>query len=213
MMDEPRQIATSVPSLEVRGLKVVFNTYAGVVKALDGIDLTVYRREVVGLVGESGCGKSVTALAIAGLLPENAKVLSGEVLLHGEDLLKKDKKQIRQARLTDIALVFQDPMTYLNPVMTIGSQITEIFTGNLKIYKDELIQSRLDQIENELRQETDPKKISKLNEEKTKLEIKKQNSSGISKKEGKRLAKLLAIEYLKLVKLPEPERVFKMYPF
>jgi peptide/nickel transport system ATP-binding protein len=212
-MNSTPQLTKKNVALEVRNLRVVFHTYAGVVKAIDGVNLTVHSKELLGLVGESGSGKSVTALAIAGLLPENAEVLEGEVLLRGKDLLKQSKKELRMARLTDIALVFQDPMTYLNPVMTIGTQITEIFTGNLKIYKDELIQSRLDQIENELRQETDPKKISKLNEEKTKLEIKKQNSSGISKKEGKRLAKLLAIEYLKLVKLPEPERVFKMYPF
>src|SRR5579884_1782573 len=213
LMNSTPQLTKKNVALEVRNLRVVFHTYAGVVKAIDGVNLTVHSKELLGLVGESGSGKSVTALAIAGLLPENAEVLEGEVLLRGKDLLKQSKKELRMARLTDIALVFQDPMTYLNPVMTIGTQITEIFTGNLKIYKDELIQSRLDQIENELRQETDPKKISKLNEEKTKLEIKKQNSSGISKKEGKRLAKLLAIEYLKLVKLPEPERVFKMYPF
>jgi peptide/nickel transport system ATP-binding protein len=212
-MNSTPQLTKKNVALEVRNLRVVFHTYAGVVKAIDGVNLTVHSKELLGLVGESGSGKSVTALAIAGLLPENAEVLEGEVLLRGKDLLKQSKKELRMARLTDIALVFQDPMTYLNPVMTIGTQITEIFTGNLKIYKDELIQSRLDQIENELRQETDPKKISKLNEEKTKLEIKKQNSSGISKKEGKRLAKILAIEYLKLVKLPEPERVFKMYPF
>ncbi|HZW54681.1 MAG TPA: ABC transporter ATP-binding protein [Nitrososphaerales archaeon] len=213
MMDEPRQIATSVPSLEVRGLKVVFNTYAGVVKALDGIDLTVYRREVVGLVGESGCGKSVTALAIAGLLPENAKVLSGEVLLHGEDLLKKDKKQIRQARLTDIALVFQDPMTYLNPVMTIGSQITEIFTGNLKMFEDELVRSRVETLSREIKE--DPDKAESLQGERDKLQNALASEPGkkIGKKEGRRLARLRAIEYLRLVRLPEPERVFKMYPF
>src|SRR5579875_1024667 len=173
LMNSTPQLIMKNVALEVRNLRVVFHTYAGVVKAIDGVNLTVHSKELLGLVGESGSGKSVTALAIAGLLPENAEVLEGEVLLRGKDLLKQSKKELRMARLTDIALVFQDPMTYLNPVMT----------------------------------------ISKLNEEKTKLEIKKQNSSGISKKEGKRLAKLLAIEYLKLVKLPEPERVFKMYPF
>src|SRR5579872_2971270 len=147
MLEARIQKERNDPALEVRGLRVVFNTYAGVVKALDGIDLTVYKGEVLGLVGESGCGKSVTALAIAGLLPENSKILEGEVILNGKDLLKKSKKEIRIARLKEIALVFQDPMTYLNPVMTIGSQITEIFTGNLKVYQDELVQSRLESID------------------------------------------------------------------
>ena len=200
------------PALEVKDLRVVFKTYAGVVKALDGIDLTVYKGEVLGLVGESGCGKSVTALAIAGLLPENAKILSGQVMLNGQDLLKKSKKEIRVARLTDIALVFQDPMTYLNPVMSIGSQITEIFTGNLKVYKQELVQSRLTDIENLMSAGADPSKTSDLEHEKAKL-MSLSQSGKLSRREGKRLARLRAIDYLKLVRLPEPERVFKMYPF
>ncbi|MHB8567796.1 MAG: ABC transporter ATP-binding protein [Nitrososphaerales archaeon] len=216
-MDSPSQIASSQPSLEVKNLKVVFNTYAGVVKALDGIDLKVYKREVLGLVGESGCGKSVTALAIAGLLPENAKILSGEVLLNGEDLLRKNKKQIRMARLKHIALVFQDPMTYLNPVITIGSQIEEIFTGNLKAYSSELIQSRIEDIDNRLGVDSDSSGSSEnlvsLEQEKGRLLALQKSGKKLSKGEGKRLAKLRSISYLRLVRLPEPERIFKMYPF
>src|SRR5271165_2951470 len=143
MLDSQTELTRREPSLQVKDLRVIFNTYAGVVKALDGIDLTVYSREVLGLVGESGCGKSVTALAVAGLLPENASVLGGQVILNGKDLLKRSKKDIRIARLTDIALVFQDPMTYLNPVMTIGNQIIEVFSGNLNVFQGELVQSRL----------------------------------------------------------------------
>jgi ABC-type dipeptide/oligopeptide/nickel transport system ATPase component len=124
-MNSTPQLTKKNVALEVRNLRVVFHTYAGVVKAIDGVNLTVHSKELLGLVGESGSGKSVTALAIAGLLPENAEVLEGEVLLRGKDLLKQSKKELRMARLTDIALVFQDPMTYLNPVMTIGTQITE----------------------------------------------------------------------------------------
>lgn len=213
MLEPQTQVDEDQLSLEVKDLKVIFNTYAGVVKALDGIDLKVYRGEVLGLVGESGCGKSVTALAIAGLLPENAQVLGGQVLLKGKDLLKQSKKQIRLARLSDIALVFQDPMTYLNPVMTIGNQITEVFAGNLKVFQDELVTSRLAQIETEVATTNEKFQENNLQEEKNKLlEIK--NSHGkLTKGEGKRLAKLLAIEYLNLVRLPEAERVFKMYPF
>ncbi|MDG6999697.1 MAG: ABC transporter ATP-binding protein, partial [Nitrososphaerota archaeon] len=193
-------------------LRVVFKTYAGVVKALDGIDLKVYKGEVLGLVGESGCGKSVTSLAIAGLLPDNAQILSGQVLLNGEDLLKKNKKEIRIARLTDIALVFQDPMTYLNPVMSIGSQITEIFTGNLKVYKEDLVRSRIEDIGMLLAGGAEASKMDELERERTQLQALLQ-SRRLSRREGKRLARLRAIDYLKLVRLPEPERVFKMYPF
>ncbi len=210
-MDSQEQVKDSEPALEVKNLRVVFKTYAGVVKALDGIDLTVHKGEVLGIVGESGCGKSVTALAIAGLLPENAEILSGQVLLGGQDLLKKSKKEIRIARLRDIALVFQDPMTYLNPVMSIGSQITEIFTGNLKVYGEELTNSRIAVIAKLLSAESDSTKIADLEHEKLRLQAIKPGK--LSKSEAKRLARLRAIEYLKLVRLPNPERIFKMYPF
>ncbi len=213
-MGEPESVKTSDAALEVKDLRVVFKTYAGVVKALDGIDLKVSKRELLGLVGESGCGKSVTALAIAGLLPENANVISGEVLLNGEDLLKKSKKEIRISRLKDIALVFQDPMTYLNPVMTIGSQITEMFTGNLDVYGRELIESRIDEIGKKLSSgSADSLESESLETEKERLAARLQSGAKVGKGEGKKLAKLRAIDYLRFVRLPEAERVFKMYPF
>src|SRR5215471_13642670 len=109
--------------LNVSGLKVSFHTYAGEVKALDGVDLTVRKGEILGLVGESGCGKSVTSLAVVGLLPPNADVSEGRVLFEGSDVLHMSKQSLRKLRATDIAMVFQDPMTYLNPVLTVGSQI------------------------------------------------------------------------------------------
>src|SRR5208282_6554619 len=112
--------------LVVTDLRVVFHTYAGEVKALDGVDLTVRRREVLGLVGESGSGKSVTALTIEGLLPQNGEVIGGQIVLDGNDLLKESSADLRTSRVKDMAMVFQDPTTYLNPVLTVGSQITEI---------------------------------------------------------------------------------------
>ena len=199
-------------ALEIRNLRVVFHTYAGVVKAIDGIDLTVYKHELLGLVGESGCGKSVTALAIAGLLPENAKIQSGKILLDGDDLLGRSKQELRIARLTDIALVFQDPMTYLNPVISVGNQLTDLFNENLKVYRNELIGYRLSQIEAEL--ERNPGDTIKLQKERERLTSLRENPSlKLGQGEGKRLSRLRAIEYLKLVQLPEPERIMKSYPF
>jgi peptide/nickel transport system ATP-binding protein len=199
-------------ALEIRDLRVVFKTYAGIVRAIDGIDLTVYKHELLGLVGESGCGKSVTALSIAGLLPENAQVQSGEILLDGDDLMRRSKQELRLARLTDIALVFQDPMTYLNPVISVGTQLTDAFGENLKVYKDELIDFRLSQVERELMKATSDG--AELQRERERLVSLRENpNSKLSKREGKRLARLRAIEYLKLVQLPEPERVMKSYPF
>lgn len=113
--------------LEVKDLHVVFHTYRGDVKALNGVELTLHEGEVVGLVGETGSGKSVTALSIVGLLPENAEVVRGTILFRGRDLLKEDKEALRQLRATKIAMVFQDPMTFLNPVLTVGEQLKEVF--------------------------------------------------------------------------------------
>ena len=206
------QLAERKRALEIRNLRVIFKTYAGIVKAIDGVDLTVYRHELLGLVGESGCGKSVTALSIAGLLPENAQVQTGEILLDGEDLLRRSKQELRLARLTEIALVFQDPMTYLNPVISVGTQLTDAFAENLKTYKNELVDFRLSQIERELAKESGDG--TGLQKERERLvSLRGNQNSKLSKKEGKRLARLRAIEYLKLVQLPEPERVMKSYPF
>lgn len=196
--------------LAIEGLKVNFHTYAGEVKALDGVDLAVKKGEILGLVGESGCGKSVTALAVAGLLPDNAKVLEGRILLDGEDLLKMSKADKRIVRLKDIAFVFQDPMTYLNPVLTIGSQLTEILSSNPKAFQDELIQSRLQFIE-KMKKDKVPLP-PEIEEEKRKLDA-SASQHKLSRREVKKLAALRGIEYLKTVKLPDPERVYKMFPF
>jgi peptide/nickel transport system ATP-binding protein len=207
-----RQLDLGEPALEIKDLRVVFHTYAGLVKALDGIELVVRKGEMLGVVGESGCGKSVTALAIAGLLPVNAKVLSGQILLYGKDLLRKTKKEMRASRLTEIALVFQDPATYLNPIITIGTQISEIFTGNLMLFKEELIRTRLEQIDNLLSSGEQPENTAELETERRRL-LGSTKARKLGGREGKRLAQLRAIEFLKLVKLPEPERIFRMYPF
>ena len=111
--------------LELRGLTVDFATDDGVVHAVDGIDLTLGRGRTLGLVGESGCGKSVTSLAIMGLLPpENSKV-GGAVVFEGRDLLTLDAHLLRDLRGARLAMIFQEPMTSLNPSYTIGDQIIE----------------------------------------------------------------------------------------
>ena len=112
--------------LEVRDLHTYFFPRRGVVKAVDGVSFTLRRGEVLGLVGESGCGKSVTALSLLRLLPpEVARTVQGEVRLEGEDLLTKSKREMRQIRGRKIAMILQDPQTSLNPVFTIGNQLRE----------------------------------------------------------------------------------------
>jgi oligopeptide/dipeptide ABC transporter ATP-binding protein len=112
--------------LEVRDLHTHLFPRRGVVKAVDGVSFTLRRGEVLGLVGESGCGKSLTALSILRLLPEPvARTVHGQVLLDGEDLVTKNKRELRQIRGRRIAMILQDPQTSLNPVFAIGNQLRE----------------------------------------------------------------------------------------
>ncbi len=111
--------------LELRQLAVSFITDDGTVRAVDGIDLALARGRTLGLVGESGCGKSVTSLAVMGLLPPENSQVSGEVHFEGRDLLKIDKALVRDLRGARLAMIFQEPMTSLNPSYTIGNQIVE----------------------------------------------------------------------------------------
>ena len=114
-------------SLEIRDLRVSFSTQAGVARAVDGVSLTVRSGETLGLVGESGCGKSVTALSVLRLLPDPpAAYDGGEVIWKGRDLLALPAGELRRVRGNEIACVFQEPMTSLNPVFPIGSQVAEV---------------------------------------------------------------------------------------
>ncbi len=117
--------ANAGPVLEVRDLCVGFRGEGGHVSAVDHLDLSLGRGEIVGIVGESGCGKSVTAMSLAGLLPRSAHV-TGSVRLQGEELVGATPARLRAARGKDIAYIFQEPMTSLNPVLTIGRQIGEV---------------------------------------------------------------------------------------
>jgi len=109
--------------LDVQGLETHFATAQGVLRAVDGVSFAIERGEVLGLVGESGCGKSVTSLSIMRLVPPPGRVAAGRVLFEGEDLLAKDAEAMRRVRGARIAMVFQEPMTSLNPVFSIGDQI------------------------------------------------------------------------------------------
>ena len=111
------------PLLSVDGLETHFPTSQGVLRAVDGVSFTIDRGEVLGLVGESGCGKSVTSLSIMRLVPPPGRIAAGRVRFEGEDLLTKDAEAMRRVRGARIAMVFQEPMTSLNPVFSIGDQI------------------------------------------------------------------------------------------
>ena len=123
--------------LSVRDLKTSFFTHVGEVKAVRGISFDVNEGEVLGIVGESGSGKSVTSLSIMGLLQYPGRVVDGEILLNGEDILTYSKDQMRKVRGKEIAMIFQDPMTSVNPVYTRGNQVMEMILEHEKMTKRE----------------------------------------------------------------------------
>jgi peptide/nickel transport system ATP-binding protein/oligopeptide transport system ATP-binding protein len=119
--------------LEVKNLQTHFQTRAGLVRAVDGVSFDLARGELLGLVGESGCGKSVTALSLLRLVAPPGRIVGGEVLFDGVDLLKLSESKMRAIRGDDIAMIFQDPMTSLNPVYTVGEQIAEALRLHRKL--------------------------------------------------------------------------------
>ncbi|GKV64365.1 MULTISPECIES: ABC transporter ATP-binding protein [Sporosarcina] len=149
--------------LSIEGLDVEFRSSSSTVKAVNGVNLTLKKKETLGIVGESGSGKSVTATALMQLIPSPpGKISSGKILFNGTDLLTLSKKEMRAIRGNEIAMIFQDPMTSLNPVFTVGNQIIEAIRQHKKLSKKE--------------------------------------------------ARLEAIEMLKTVGIPEPEKRIDMYP-
>lgn len=149
--------------LEIRNLKTHFHTEDGVVPAVDGVSLTMRPGEVLGVVGESGCGKSVTAMSVMRLVQApSGRIVGGEISFAGQDLLALREPEMRKIRGNDIAMIFQEPMTSLNPVFTIGEQITEVLELHQGL-KGKASQSK-------------------------------------------------ALEMLKLVGIPNPERIIKSYP-
>jgi len=126
------------PILQVQNLVVKFNTLEGVVNAVNGVSYAAEPGKTLGIVGESGCGKSVSVLSIMGLIPDPpGKIVAGKILFKGENLLELDNQQLESIRGSRIGMVFQDPMTSLNPVLTIGRQIREAMTLHLGISREE----------------------------------------------------------------------------
>ena len=127
--------------LEVKDLQIDFATYAGPVHAIRNVNFDLNKGETLAIVGESGSGKSVTVRTVMGLLAPNAKITHGEVLFNGEDILKKSEKQLNAMRGNDVAMIFQDPMTSLDPTMTIGKQVAEPLLLHSKISKADALKA------------------------------------------------------------------------
>ena len=126
-----------IPLLQIKRLHTQFETKQGTVRAVDGLSLDLYEGEVLGLVGESGCGKTMTALSIMGLLPGNGRAVAGEIEFEGKNLLECSSEEMKKIRGGQIAMIFQEPMTALTPTMTIGRQISEAMEIHLDLSRDE----------------------------------------------------------------------------
>lgn len=124
-----------------------FQVGGEVLKAIDGVSFQIRKREIVGLLGESGCGKTLTALSILRLIPPRGKIVGGEILFRGEDLVKNGDEEMRQIRGSQIAMIFQNPMTSLNPVYTIGDQIAEVFQTHFGDSKSAALQKAVERME------------------------------------------------------------------
>ncbi|WP_369374536.1 ABC transporter ATP-binding protein [Promicromonospora sp. Populi] len=133
--------------LQVRGIKAEFGSDAGAVVAVDEVSFDLNRGETICLVGESGSGKSVTALSIMGLLPRNGRVSDGEIVFEGHNLLDLTEPELRQRRGNSLAMIFQEPMTSLNPVLTIGDQLTETLLLHLGISRREAAERAVELLE------------------------------------------------------------------
>ncbi|NHJ86392.1 MAG: ABC transporter ATP-binding protein [Asgard group archaeon] len=132
------------PLINVKHLVTHFFTESGVVQALDGIDMTVYPKESVGVVGESGCGKTQTAYSILRILAQNGKIMDGEIFYKGQDLVKLSEAEMRNIRGKEIAMIFQDPMTSLNPVIKISDQMIEVIAMHRDVPVEEAREIAID---------------------------------------------------------------------
>jgi peptide/nickel transport system ATP-binding protein len=140
--DSP-ETASKKKILEVKGLKTYFFVEEGIVKAVDGVSFDIYEDEVLGLVGETGCGKSVTALSILQLIRSPGKMVDGAIYFKGKEISQLNKKEIREKRGKEITMIFQDPLNSLNPVLTVGDQLAEVFELHQKDEMKEKLSSML----------------------------------------------------------------------
>jgi oligopeptide transport system ATP-binding protein len=137
--------ATEGPVLDVRGLTTEFVTDGGIVRAVDDVSFQVRKGEMLGIVGESGCGKSVTNLSILGLLPKpQGRIVGGQVLFGGSDLVQATEDQLRSIRGNRIAMIFQDPMTCLNPYLTVEEQLAEVGVLHLRLKRAQAVKRAVD---------------------------------------------------------------------
>lgn len=211
---------------EIKDLVLRFYTYEGVVKALEGVDLYVKDDETLGIVGETGCGKTMTALSILSLIPSPGKIEGGKILFKGKektmDLLKQNEAYLRDIRGKDISIIFQEPSAALNPVYAVGEQICEVF---LQHRKEELTVQALEAIEEDIQRVKgglrglmygfERRIYKRMLEKPRSLSLRFLSRIPVVRRFKRRLekeAKKEAINILRKTEIPDPERVVDMYP-
>ncbi|HUW90075.1 MAG TPA: ABC transporter ATP-binding protein [Candidatus Nanopelagicaceae bacterium] len=206
--------------LEIENLKTNFYTEEGIVKAVDGVSFNMGRDEVLGLVGETGCGKSVTALSILRLVRPPGKILEGTIMFDGVNLLDLTEEQMREYRGKDITMIFQDPLNSLNPILQIGRQIAEVFLLHQEEELKEILEKRsLDrdkekQVIKDLEEELKIKKIRLTKEEERELKAKIKNlkKNKTKKLSLKEIAWEKSEEIVKEVGIADAKGILKRYP-
>ena len=206
--------------LEVKNLTTYFFTEEGVVKAVDGVSFDIYENEVLGLVGETGCGKSVTALSILRLVRAPGKILRGEINFKGTNLLTLDKNEIRTHRGSDITMIFQDPLNSLNPVFSVGKQISEVFKlhqeNEIKKLRDEKILQRKNNIserknlEKKFRESGD--RLSEEDKEEFQSKIKKMKKDNVHVPTLKDVLNDVSADIISEVGIADSKEILKRYP-
>ncbi|RLI41789.1 ABC transporter ATP-binding protein [Candidatus Bathyarchaeota archaeon] len=200
--------------VEVKNLVVRFYTYAGIVEALEGVNLHIRPGEILGLVGETGCGKSVTSFSILQLVPPPGKIEGGEIYFNKDgkvlNIRKLDEDSIRKIRGKEIAMVFQEPRAYLNPVYTIETQIGEAL---LTHRREEFLKRAIETLEKTGKGSSFERKVYERMLKKPKSIMTRIMAKFCSKKTLKEEIRKEVIDLLRNVEIADPERVAKMYPF
>jgi len=206
--------------LQIKGIKTYFYTEEGVVKAVDGVSFDIHQNEMLGLVGETGCGKSVTALTILRLVRAPGKILEGSIKFKGVDFLQLSEKEMRDYRGKDITMIFQDPLNSLNPVINVGKQLSEIFF----LHQKERLKSILDVLKAKRKEKQEEKKelkielkenierLSEIEKEELKEKIQKLQEATKSEPSLKRVALKESEKMIKAIGIPDAEGILKRYP-
>ena len=206
--------------LDVRGVKTSFYTYEGVVKALDGVTVQLKKGQTLAFVGETGCGKSVTAKSILRLVDAPGVIEAGEIIFRDRtrdkeevitDLLKLSEEEMRHIRGNRIAIVFQDPATYPNPVFRIGEQIAEVITLHQDLAKEALLM-KIERLETSLRENPSAPNATEIQTKIDEYRDQLDDPPPPTEDDKKQVAKKKAVEMLRMVRMPSPEEIANQYP-